>query len=191
MSAETIISIFLGIGLAASVGFRVFVPLFALSIAGYYNIIPLNNNWMWVASLPALITLGIATIAEIFAYYIPWFDNLLDTIAVPLAAIAGTAVMVSTVADLSPVITWALAIIAGGGTATAIKGTTASTRLASTSTTGGLANPIVSTAETATSMVMSVFSIFLPIVAIFLVILIFLGIRKLYKKLKKSLSKTS
>lgn len=191
MSAETIISIFLGIGLAASVGFRVFVPLFALSVAGYYNIIPLNNNWMWVASLPALITLGIATIAEIFAYYIPWFDNLLDTIAVPLAAIAGTAVMVSTVADLSPVITWALAIIAGGGTATAIKGTTASTRLASTSTTGGLANPIVSTAETATSMVMSVFSIFLPIVAIFLVILIFLGIRKLYKKLKKSLSKTS
>lgn len=99
--------------------------------------------------------------------------------------------MVSTVADLSPVITWALAIIAGGGTATAIKGTTASTRLASTSTTGGLANPIVSTAETATSMEMSVFSIFLPIVAIFLVILIFLGIRKLYKKLKKSLSKTS
>lgn len=191
MSAETIISIFLGIGLAASVGFRVFVPLFALSVAGYYNIIPLNNNWMWVASLPALITLGIATIAEIFAYYIPWFDNLLDTIAVPLAAIAGTAVMVSTVTDLSPVITWALAIIAGGGTATAIKGTTASTRLASTSTTGGLANPIVSTAETATSMVMSVFSIFLPIVAIFLVILIFLGIRKLYKKLKKSLSKTS
>ncbi|MFT7900804.1 DUF4126 domain-containing protein [Tenacibaculum ascidiaceicola] len=181
MVPETIISIFLGIGLAASVGFRVFLPLFALSLAGYYNVISLNENWLWVASLPAIITLGVATILEIFAYYIPWFDNLLDTVAVPLAAIAGTAVMVSTVADLSPAITWALAIIAGGGTATAIKGTAASTRLTSTATTGGVTNPVISTVETGTSVVMSAFSIFLPIVAIILVILIFIGIRKMFK----------
>ncbi|MGG6229349.1 DUF4126 domain-containing protein [Tenacibaculum sp. SDUM215027] len=181
MTPETIISIFLGIGLAASVGFRVFLPLFALSLAGYYNIIPLNENWAWVASSTAIITLGVATILEVFAYYIPWFDNLLDTIAIPLAAIAGTAVMVSTVADLSPVITWALAIIAGGGTASAIKGTAASTRLTSTATTAGVANPIISTVETGTSVVMSALSIFLPVVAIILVVLIFIGIRKMYK----------
>lgn len=184
MSGETIISIFLGLGLAASVGFRVFVPLFILSLAGHYNIIPLNESWQWVAGTGALFTLGFATLIEIFAYYIPWLDNILDTIAVPLAAIAGTAVMVSTVADLSPVITWALAIIAGGGTATAIKGTTASTRLTSTATTGGLANPIVSTVETGTSVVMSIFSIFLPILAVILVILTLIGIRKLYKLLR-------
>lgn len=181
MTPESIISVFLGIGLAASVGFRVFLPLFALSLAGYYNIIPINENWNWVASSSALITLGIATLLEIFAYYIPWFDNLLDTIAIPLAAIAGTAVMVSTVADLSPIITWALAIIAGGGTASVIKGTTASTRLASTATTGGVANPIISTVETGTSILMSTFSIFLPVIAILIVILFFFSFRKLYK----------
>ena len=181
MTPESIISVFLGIGLAASVGFRVFLPLFALSLAGYYNIIPINENWNWVASSSALITLGIATLLEIFAYYIPWFDNLLDTIAIPLAAIAGTAVMISTVADLSPIITWALAIIAGGGTASVIKGTTASTRLASTATTGGIANPIISTIETGTSILMSTFSIFLPVIAILIVILFFFSFRKLYK----------
>ncbi|MBA6156032.1 DUF4126 domain-containing protein [Tenacibaculum sp. S7007] len=191
MSPESIISIFLGIGLAASVGFRVFLPLFALSLAGYYNIIPLNESWSWVASSSAIITLGIATVLEIFAYYIPWFDNLLDTIAIPLAAIAGTAVMVSTVADLSPVITWALAIIAGGGTASAIKGTTASTRLASTASTAGVANPVISTIETGTAMVMSAFSIFIPIVAIFLVVLIFFIIRKIYKSLFSSAKKNT
>ncbi|HHC78536.1 MAG TPA: DUF4126 domain-containing protein, partial [Flavobacteriia bacterium] len=84
---ETIFSILLGIGLAASVGFRIFVPLFALSIASYYGLIPLNENWQWVGSTAAMITLGIATIVEIAAYLIPWLDNLLDTIAVPLAAI--------------------------------------------------------------------------------------------------------
>ena len=189
MESETIISIFLGIGLAASVGFRVFVPLFALSLAGYFHVIPLNESWQWIASSSALITLGIATIAEIFAYYIPWIDNLLDTISVPLAAIAGTVVMASTVADLSPLVTWALAIIAGGGTASLIAGSTASTRLTSTATTGGVANPIVATVETGTSVIMSIFSIFLPVIAIIFVILIIFMIRKIVKKLFSS-SKT-
>lgn len=183
MASETLISIFLGIGLAASVGFRVFVPLFALSIAGYFNIIPLNENWVWVGSTTALVTLGIATFLEIFAYYIPWFDNLLDTIAIPLAAIAGTAVMVATVSDLSPVITWALAIIAGGGTASAIQGATTTTRLTSTATTGGLANPIVATIETGSAIAMSTFSIFLPIVAVIIVFSIFFFFRKVFKRI--------
>ena len=111
MTTETIISIFLGIGLSASVGFRVFVPLFALSLAAYFNLWELNESWLWIGSLTAVVTLGVATLVEIFGYYIPYIDNLLDSIAIPLATIAGTAVMVSTVADLSPAITWALAII--------------------------------------------------------------------------------
>jgi len=184
MTTETILSIFLGIGLAASVGFRVFVPLFALSLASYFNVWELNESWQWIGSLAAVITLGVATIVEIFAYYIPYVDNLLDTIAVPLAAIAGTAVMVSTVADLSPVITWAMAIIAGGGTAAAIKGTSGATRLTSTATTGGLGNPIVSTVETGTSVVMSALSVFLPIIAIIGVILILMFIFWIYRKIR-------
>jgi len=184
MGTETILSIFLGVGLAASVGFRVFVPLFALSLASYFNVWELNESWQWIGSLAAVITLGVATIVEIFAYYIPYIDNLLDTIAVPLAAIAGTAVMVSTVADLSPVVTWAMAIIAGGGTAAAIKGTSGATRLASTATTGGIGNPVVSTVETGTSLVMSGLSIFLPIIAVIGVVLIFIFIFWIYRKIR-------
>lgn len=185
MITETIISIFLGVGLAASVGFRVFVPLFTLSLAGYYHIIPLNESWLWIASTPAIITLGIATVVEVFAYYIPWIDNLLDSLAIPLAAIAGTAVMVSTSMNLDPIITWSLAIIAGGGTATAIKTSSATTRLTSTVTTGGLANPLVSTIETGTSVTMSLLSVFIPIIAIVFVLTVLLFLRKIYRKLKK------
>jgi len=181
MNPDTIFSILIGIGLAASVGFRIFVPLFALSIASYYHIIPLNENWEWVGSSTAMIALGIATVVEIAAYLIPWLDHLLDTIAIPLAAIAGTAVMVSTVADLNPAVTWALAIIAGGGTATAIKTSTSTTRLASTATTAGFANPIVSTVETGTSIVMSALSIFIPILALILVLLMLWLIFKVFK----------
>lgn len=184
MTSETIISIFLGIGLAASVGFRVFLPLFALSLASYFNVWELNDSWQWIGSLAAVITLGVATVIEIFAYFIPWVDNVLDSFAVPLAAIAGTAVMVSTVANLDPVVTWSLAIIAGGGTATAIKGASATSRLASTATTGGLGNPIVSTVETGTAVVVTAASIFAPFVAAILVIIILFIIFRIYRKLK-------
>ncbi|APX99984.1 DUF4126 domain-containing protein [Lacinutrix venerupis] len=182
--SETIISICLGIGLAASVGFRVFVPLFALSLTAYLGGWELNESWQWIGSLSALIVLGVATVVEICAYYIPYVDNLLDSVAIPLAAIAGTAVMVSTVADLSPVVTWALAIIAGGGTAAAVAGTSGAARLTSTATTGGVANPVVSTVETGTAVVMSAISIVFPVIAIFLVIIIVAVIFRFYKKFK-------
>ena len=184
MSPETVLSIFLGVGLAASAGFRVFLPLFALSLAAYFNVWDLNDNWEWIGSLAAVLTLGVATIVEIFAYFIPWVDNALDTISLPLAAIAGTAVMVSTVADLDPVVTWSLAIIAGGGTASAIKGANATGRLTSTATTGGVANPIVSTVETGTAAVVSTASIFFPMAAAVLVIIILVVIFRIYRKLR-------
>jgi len=184
MTSETVISIFLGVGLAASVGFRVFLPLFALSLASYFNVWELNDSWVWIGSLAAVITLGVATVIEVFAYFIPWVDNVLDSMAVPLAAIAGTAVMVSTVAGLDPVVTWSLAIIAGGGTATAIKGANATGRLASTASTGGVANPIVSTLETGTAVAVSTASIFAPILAAVLVIIILFIIFRIYRKLR-------
>lgn len=180
-----IISIFLGIGLAAAVGFRVFLPLLVLSLAGYFDVIPLNESWQWAGSITAVITMGVATVFEIVGYYVPWLDNLLDTIALPLATLAGTAVMVATVTDLSPVITWALAIIAGGGTAAAIKGNAAAARLTSSTTTGGLANPVLTTVETGSSIVMAIASIFVPIIAFVLVLFLFFIIFKFYKKLRK------
>lgn len=184
MTQEAIISVFLGIGLAASAGFRVFLPLFALSLASYFGIWDLNDSWSWIGSLAAVLTLGIATVFEIFAYFIPWVDNILDSIAIPLAGIAGTAVMVSTMADLDPVITWSLAIIAGGGTAAAIKGANAAGRLTSTATTGGLANPVVSTVETGTAVVVSTASIFAPFLAAILVVIILVVIFRIYRKLR-------
>ncbi|HUH47283.1 MAG TPA: DUF4126 domain-containing protein [Arenibacter sp.] len=182
--AETLVSIFLGIGLAASVGFRIFLPLFALSLAAYFNIWELNDNWQWIGSLAAVITLGVATVVEVFAYFIPWVDNLLDSVAVPMAAIAGTAVMVSTVANLDPLITWTLAIIAGGGTATAIKSTSAAGRIASSTTTGGLANPVFGLVETGTAAVMTTASIFMPLLAAILVIIILFLVFRIYRKIR-------
>lgn len=184
MNFETILSICLGIGLASASGFRVFLPIFVLSLASYFNVIPLNQDWSWIGGLPALISFGVAMIFEIIAYYIPFVDNLLDTIAIPLATIAGFVVMASTMIDVNPTTTIILSIIAGGGTALAAQSLTTTTRLASSVKTGGIGNPLLSTAETGTAITLSSFAIFLPIIAVILVVIIFGIIYWTYKKIK-------
>lgn len=183
MTAELLISICLGIGLAASVGFRIFLPLLVLSIATYYDVVPLQDSWQWIGQFPALMTIGIATILEILGYFIPWFDNVLDSIAIPLAAIAGTAVMLATMVEVDTYIRWTLAIIAGGGTASIISIAAGSTRAASSASTGGLGNPIVATVETLGATALSVISVFVPILAAIIAVTTLVLVRSLYKKL--------
>ncbi|MEO0334154.1 MAG: DUF4126 domain-containing protein [Bacteroidota bacterium] len=139
----------------------------------------------WYCARHGYVTLGAATVLETLAYFIPWFDNLLDTIALPTASIAGTAVMASTLVELDPLWQWALAIIAGGGTAGLIKGVSANTRLASTATTGGLANPVVTTAETAASAGLSALSVFLWPLAAIIVIGLLVAVVFFFKKLRR------
>ena len=182
-----LLSVFLGIGLASATGFRVFLPLFVLSVAAHFQILIINQNFAFVGNLTALVVLGVAMIVEILAYYIPFIDNILDVVATPLAAIAGTFVMASTLVDFSPVATWSLAIIAGGGTATAFQGMTTVTRMASTAKTAGIGNPILATAETGTSVLLSVSSLFLPIVTFVIVLLLIVILTFVLKKFKKRL----
>ena len=187
-----IISAFIGIGLAAASGFRVFLPMFAVSLASYMCWIPMNENFLWLAGLPTLITTGIATVVEILAYYIPYVDHLLDTLSVPLATVAGSVMFASQFADLGTFPTWALALIAGGGTAAAISSGFAGTRAASTATTGGLGNSVVATTETAGAGIMSVLALAAPfiaaIIAIALVIVVFIFGRKIWNKFRENFS---
>ncbi len=182
---ETITSVLLGIGLSAATGFRIFVPFLVASIASITGYLPLSPSFEWIGTYPALILFGAATIIEIAAYYIPWFDNLLDSIATPAAFIAGAILMVAVVSGLPPLAKWALAIIAGSGAAGIVQTGTTLTRAASTTTTGGLANPIVSTVEAGSSFGLSLLAILLPVIAglVTIVFLFWIG-SKVIKKLK-------
>ena len=185
-----ILSSFIGIGLAAASGFRVFLPLFAVSLASYLGWIPMNDNFQWLSGLPTLIITGVATVVEILAYYIPVVDNFLDTVTVPLATVAGSVLFASQFIELGTFPQWALAIIAGGGTAATIAAGFAGTRAASTATTAGIGNNVIATTETAGAGLMSVLSIFLPVIAfiIALALLIFVIIfgRKIWRKIRNT-----
>jgi hypothetical protein len=153
---ETIIALCLGITLSAACGFRVFVPPLALSLAAIYGHYPLSTEFAWLGTKEAAIALGIATILEVLAYYIPFVDNLLDTVQVPLAVGIGTVVTAATLGHTDPVLQWTLAAIAGGSAAGIVKTLTSFTRLASTGVTGGLGNFIIATIEAIGSISLSI-----------------------------------
>ena len=112
-----LISLIMGVALSAVCGFRVFIPMLVLSLGARCEYLTLGENWMWLASDPALIVFSTATVLEICAYYIPMLDHFLDMIAAPAAATAGTIVAAALFVDISPLMKWTLAIVAGGGAA--------------------------------------------------------------------------
>lgn len=147
-------SIMIGVALSATCGFRVFVPLLAVNIgtraldADGQPRIELAGGFDWLSSDIALMVFLVATLFEIGGYYIPWIDNLLDTIASPASIVAGTVITASFVTGMDPWLQWLLGVIAGGGAAGAVQATTVVARAGSTVTTGGLGNPIVASVET-------------------------------------------
>lgn len=184
---STIFNVCVGVGLSAACGFRVFVPLLALSIASKLGYLTLVPGFQWLSSSHAVIILSAATIVEIIGFFIPWVDHALDVIAAPLAILAGTVITAAVTSDMAPVFKWSLAVIAGGGVAATVHASTGLIRAGSTATTGGLANPLVSLAELIGAVLTSIASIFLPFMVIFFLLsaLAFFG-KKIYRKFLKS-----
>jgi hypothetical protein len=109
---------------------------------------------------------AVATALEVLAYYIPWLDNALDSIAGPVAVVAGVLVSAAVLTDVDPLLRWTLAILAGGGAAGLVQAATTAVRGVSSATTLGLANPVVATVEIAGSLLLSLLSIVLPLLAL-------------------------
>ena len=169
---EWVVSIALGIGLAAASGLRIFLPLLVAGLAAHAGWIDLSDHFAWLNSTPALFALGTAALFEVLAYYVPGVDHLLDVLAAPAAAIAGILASAAVMTNVSPQLQWPIAIIAGGGIATFTKATSALFRAKTGIATAGLGNPVVSTAETVGATSLSLFAIFAPLVCFVLVLLL-------------------
>lgn len=174
----------LGVGLAACCGFRVFVPLFVAAVGHKLGLIGTLSAVEWLDSWPALILLGVATFVELGAYYLPWVDNLLDTIAAPAAVVAGTLLATSFLKIESPVLNWGLGALLGGGSAGLVQAGTSLLRLGSTTTTGGLGNTLIASTENTAAVGLSILSVLLPLFALVVIglILLFMLTRLMNKR---------
>lgn len=187
MMIETILSLCIGIGLSAACGFRVFVPLLVMSVASLTGWFEPMKGFEWLAMPSVCIGLAVATVCEIGAYYIPWVDNALDTISTPAAMVAGTlTTMAVSTGEMSPFASWAAAIIVGGGTASAVQLSTVAVRGLSIATTGGIANPVVSTGEWISALVVSILSFLVPVLVVIVGIIAMIWVVRWIRLKKKN-----
>ena len=192
MSTEaTILAALMGLSLASASGFRVFLPPFLLSIAvrtdTLVNLDLSDTSFAIFDSNAAVLILGIACLAEFAAYYVPWLDNLLDTIATPAAVLSGVGMSSMVLVGTDPIMQWSFAIIAGGGSAGIIQLTTVAIRGLSSTLTLGFGNSFVASGENIASVVLTIAALLAPLIAaIFAIIIILLLVRQVIKKPKES-----
>ncbi len=192
MNLELLTAVAIGIGLSASCGFRVFVPMLAASLAAKMGIFPVQEGFQWLAGWPAILSFGTATVVEILAYYIPFVDNLLDTITTPLAVGAGTLLLTSVLPIDNDLLKWITGVIFGGGAAATIQGGTVLTRAASTKFTAGTGNAVVATGEHAAAIGSSLLSLFIPflVAALVIVLIVFIIVKFRGKLFRHSSDRT-
>mgnify|MGYP002073007942 FL=1 len=184
---EIFLSICVGLGIAAATGFRIFLPMLVGNIASLLGWYHFSDSFQWMGSWTAFAILISETVAEIVAYYVPFLDNLLDKIALPLAIGAGTLVSTSVMSDqMAEPLKWGLGLVAGGGAAGLIHAAMGMLRLGSSAGTAGTANPIVTTGENGAAATVSILSFIIPIVMAGLVLLLLYFI---LKKMGKYFSK--
>jgi hypothetical protein len=191
LNFDIVLSVVLGIVLAAATGFRVFLPALIASAAAYTGHLPLGEGFAWLGTPAALTMLGVAAVVEVAAYYVPGVDNLLDTLSTPAAFIAGTVLSAAVMTDLPPVVKWAAAIIAGGGAAGLTQGVISILRANSTVFTGGLGNSTVATAELGGALAVPLLALAAPFVALALVILLLWVAFRLLRRLRRGIDRTN
>ena len=186
-----IMATLMGISLAAASGFRVFLPPFLLSLAARFNVVwfldidLIGTQFEFFTSTLSIVVLGIATVAEFAAFYAPWIDNALDTIATPASIMAGVAMTAIVLEGNDPIIQWAIAIVAGGGVAATIQSATVATRGLSSTFTFGLGNSAVATGENVASVALTLIAMLIPFLSSLFVLLIVALLLRMKRKKKE------
>ena len=166
---QVLIAASTGLGLAAASGFRVFLPPFLMAVwvrIGFLDVNIEGTEFEAFSSDASILLLGVASLSEILAYKIPWMDNMLDSLATPMAGLAGVSVVAVSLEGADPSVQWALAIIAGGGTSLSIQSATVAGRGLSSMFTLGLANPFFSLIEDIASILLIFIALLAPLVAL-------------------------
>ena len=155
----------LGVGLAAATGFRTFLPLLMLGLAAKFQVfgMQLADAMGWLDSTPALVALGIATVVELAADKIPAVDHFLSALGTVIRPIAGAVAAGAAFSQFDPMIAAIAGLIIGAPTALAFHAAQAGTRVVSTGTTLGLANPFISVGEDLASFFTALLAMLAPV----------------------------
>lgn len=166
MQAQDIVFVILmALSLSACCGIRAFVPLTAVSLLAWTGHLSLAPQFHWLGEPVPVLVFALAAILEIVADKYPGLDHALDAAGLVIKPLAGALLASSLISGMDPTLSLVLGIITGVAAAGTVSLVKAKTRLLTTSFTGGLANPVLSVAEDATSIGGTALSILVPLLS--------------------------
>jgi hypothetical protein len=153
-------------------GINAYLPLLSLAIAT--DVLPdhfkINPQFGFITQPWCIVILAILTLADVFADKIPVVDHLWDAIHTVIRPVAGA--LVASAANPQATGGWLpITLALGGGLAAMLHVTKASTRVASTATTGGLGNIVLSILEDIAAVIGVLLSLIAPYVMIVIIVL--------------------
>jgi len=180
---ELLPALALGVALAACAGLRAFLPLLLAGILARAGWLELGPSFQFLASNRALVLFGVASLLEILGDKIPVVDHALDALGTPLRPAAGALLAASVLGQVSdPLTALALGTAVGAPAALVPHAAKSALRAASTTFTGGIANPILSLVEDAVSLVLFVLAVLVPLLVVgllaFAIVLISRNLRR-------------
>ena len=188
------IEFIIGSSLAASAGLNAWMPLFLLGLAD--RLLPamaLPSGWSWLSSDLALWILGALLLLEIVADKIPALDSVNDIVQSILRPAAGgiafgagsgaQTIAVDDPASFFTDNTW-VPVVVGIAIALVVHVVKATARVAANATTGGLAAPVLSTAEDGASFLLAALAIIVPVAAAVVLIALIIGVVVLFRRIR-------
>lgn len=172
-----------GVGLAASAGLNAYIPLLMVALLGRFtDLITLPGTWAWLENGWVIGILSVLLAIEVVADKVPVVDSVNDVVQTVVRPASGGLVFGAasasetvTVSDPGAFFTthqW-VPVVAGIIISLVVHGAKATARPVLNVTTAGVAAPVVSTVEDATSAVMSIVAIVLPILILVLLFALF------------------
>jgi hypothetical protein len=169
---EYLPSIGLAIALAACAGLRAWLPLLLAGGLARAGLLELGPQFQFLGSTKALLLFALATVLELAADKVPALDHALDALSTLLRPAAGALLAASVIGRVTdPLTASALGVAVGAPSALVPHAAKATLRAASTTVTGGLANPVLSVLEDVASLVLFLLAVLVPVIVAATVVL--------------------
>lgn len=151
------------LGLSGAAGLNAYIPLLVVGLLSRSGVLHLSAPYDLLGNPWVLLGVGVLGLLDFVGDKIPGVDHALHLIGGVVNAAAGAVLFAAQagIADVPPALSLALGLLVAGGVHT----TRAAIRPLATATTGGLANPVVSTAEDGASLTLSLLAVFAPLLA--------------------------
>lgn len=164
------------LGLSGAAGLNAYVPLLLVGLLSRTGVMNLNEPFHLLGNPWVLLAIAVIGLLDFVGDKIPGIDTALHLVGGIVNTAAGAVLFAAQtgVADVPPALSLALGVIVAGG----VHATRTAVRPVATATTGGLGNPVVSTLEDGTSLLLAGLAVFAPVLAVLLLAaVVFVGYR--------------